>query len=90
MLPTAYEGHAQRARTDREAGYIDITQYRSAAPGKDAVPPVIERIEQLQQRGYAPSDIAILVTGIRKNVCQAYSNGSNRVIWLPGRLWAAG
>lgn len=40
------------SQTDRQEG-------KQSEP--KAVPPVIERIEELQERGYAPSDIAILV-----------------------------
>ncbi len=60
MLAEAYSGHAQKPKSDREEGYVTITVYDANADG-EYVPPVIEKIEELQSRGYAPGDIAVLV-----------------------------
>lgn len=62
-LKNAYQAHAQQPKeTKNKQGYINITRYaKNPNEQSELLPPVIERIEQLQQRGYTPSDIAILV-----------------------------
>lgn len=60
MLADAYKNHAQQVPGNHESGYVNLTCYDCDEEGK-AVPPVISRIEELQARGYRPSDIAILV-----------------------------
>ncbi|MDR2885185.1 MAG: UvrD-helicase domain-containing protein, partial [Rikenellaceae bacterium] len=63
LLPGAYYGHAQNPMPDKQGGYVTVTL--RAAVGKDEQPegpdPVILRVEELQARGFAPADIAILV-----------------------------
>ena len=61
MLIKAYEGHAQTPKDETWKGYVTIIQYRCKDENDETVPPVIRQIEALQARGYAPSDIAILV-----------------------------
>ncbi len=62
MLRKAYASHAQKPRDKAWKGYITLTQYRhDENEDTETFPPVIGRIEELQARGYAPSDIAILV-----------------------------
>ena len=60
MLKNAYEGHAQDVPKRHDEGYVNVTYYPLNEDRK-AVPPIISRIEELQERGYAPTDIAILV-----------------------------
>lgn len=60
MLEKAYEDHEQHAVSEEEKGYVNVTFYGEDDNG-DTAPPVITRIEELQDRGYAPGDIAILV-----------------------------
>lgn len=60
MLRNAYEDHSQNVPAHEDEGYVNITFYCLDDEQK-AVPPVIERIEELQRRGYRPSDIAVLV-----------------------------
>lgn len=55
----AYADCRQEWLTENAGGYVTITHYDS--PDRDAVPPVVELVEQLQQRGYNAGDIAILV-----------------------------
>jgi len=53
----AYSDRIQEANDTAERGYVTVLQY-----GRDEeVHPVIKRIEELESRGYLPSDIAILV-----------------------------
>ncbi len=61
ILSMAYTAHTQQTPDNGKiGGYTSITTY-----GKDAqgiyTPPVISMVEELQRRGYAPGDIAILV-----------------------------
>jgi ATP-dependent exoDNAse (exonuclease V) beta subunit len=60
MLLTAYAGHEQAAAESNDTGYVNVTYYDRAESGRK-IPPVIRRIEELQRRGYRPSDIAVLV-----------------------------
>lgn len=60
MLSEAYRDHAQKPKSDRDEGYVTITVYDANGEGV-YVPPVVEKIEELQSRGYAPRDIAVLV-----------------------------
>ncbi len=60
MLVKAYREHKQFAKTDGFEGYVNITKYGEI---DDFIPPVIKRIEDMQERGYKPKDIAILVRG---------------------------
>lgn len=60
MLRDAYDNHYQNVTARENEGYVNITCYPLNEEQK-AVPPIIQRIEELQQRGYRPSDIAILV-----------------------------
>ncbi|MFI3331089.1 MAG: UvrD-helicase domain-containing protein [Rikenellaceae bacterium] len=59
MLKNAYTDHAQKTFSDEKKGYVNITFNEVQDP--ESKPLVIERIEQLQERGYEPGDIAILV-----------------------------
>ena len=61
MLRKAYAGHVQTPRKEEWKGYVTITRYRPHEEGGENFPPVISRLEELQARGYAPGDIAILV-----------------------------
>lgn len=56
MVGEAYIDYLQNPADKRELGYVTFESYP-----KDAVHPVIARTEDLQARGYRPSDIAILV-----------------------------
>ncbi len=56
-LSDAYAGHAQRSRRKAPAaGYVSIETFAEK-------PPVVERIRELLDRGFRPSDIMILVRG---------------------------
>ncbi len=61
-LKKAYKDYLQTPgpREDQQGGYVTLTYYGRDETGI-AVPPVIRMIETLQERGYAPRDIAILV-----------------------------
>lgn len=60
MLASAYKDLYQKHHQSPDAGYVSLTEYDPADEGvQQAV--VIETIENLQQRGYAPGEIAILV-----------------------------
>ncbi len=62
MLQTAYKHHEQQSKASTgKRGYVNITLYHEDPENKNSIPPVIEHIKQLQARGYAPGDIAILV-----------------------------
>ncbi len=60
MMEEAYRGHIQQPKSEKEEGYVTITVYDAGGNG-EYVPPVIEKIEELQSRGYAPGEIAVLV-----------------------------
>lgn len=60
-LARAYEGHAQRWTKGAGRGWVTITE-------RDDLAPVIERIEDLQRRGFRAGDIAILVRTKREGV----------------------
>ena len=69
MLANAYEQHWQQSAKAPENGYIRITQFAREFKEEEAdKPPVIATVEELQQRGYSPSDIAILVRYNRDGV----------------------
>lgn len=69
MLANAYEQHRQQSAKAPENGYIRITQFAREFKEEEAdKPPVIATVEELQQRGYSPSDIAILVRYNRDGV----------------------
>lgn len=59
MLQHAYEGHHQQAHAAADSGYVRVVTYDKEQHQEK--PYVIEVIEELQQRGYKPGDIAILV-----------------------------
>lgn len=61
MLSTAYENQSQKPRNSTQEGYINITFYGKSGDDERPIPPVIAHIEDLQRRGFSPSDIAILV-----------------------------
>lgn len=56
----AYRDHMQMIPEGKEGGYVTVTNYEKNEDGV-AVPPVIELITELQERGYAPKDITLLV-----------------------------
>ncbi len=60
MLSDAYTGHTQRPRSEADEGYVTFTVYGPDAGG-NYLPPIVERIEELQSRGYRAGDIAVLV-----------------------------
>ncbi|MDR0907778.1 MAG: UvrD-helicase domain-containing protein [Rikenellaceae bacterium] len=60
LLAVAYSDHTQKSKPDAGKGYVTVTIYDRDAEG-EYTPPVISKIEELQQRGYAPGDIAVLV-----------------------------
>lgn len=60
MLAEAYRGHTQIPHSDVDEGYVTLTVYGSDVDG-NYIPPVVERIEELQLRGYRAGDIAVLV-----------------------------
>lgn len=57
MVHEAYADHAQEVKPDAREGYVTVLSYDK----KSAPHPAIARIEELQQRGYRASDIAVLV-----------------------------
>ena len=59
MLKDAYVGHHQKAHAAADSGYVRVVAYDKEQHQEK--PCVIEVIEELQQRGYEPGDIAILV-----------------------------
>ena len=62
MLDAAYWEHAQRPKSREWKGCVSITQYpKTDDTGAEVLPPVVARIEELQSRGFAPGEIAILV-----------------------------
>jgi ATP-dependent exoDNAse (exonuclease V) beta subunit len=60
MLTEAYRDHTQKPGGDADEGYVTLTVY---GPDNEGVytPPVVERIEELQSRGFRAGDIAVLV-----------------------------
>jgi ATP-dependent exoDNAse (exonuclease V) beta subunit len=60
MLAEAYRDHTQKPKSDADEGYVTLTVYDANDNG-EWIPPVVERIEELQSRGYASGDIAVLV-----------------------------
>ncbi|MBQ4278382.1 MAG: UvrD-helicase domain-containing protein [Rikenellaceae bacterium] len=68
LLDRAYEGHAQHPRAEDHTGYIRVTEYATPADEADRHPEVIGLVEELQQRGYAPQEIAILVRYNREGI----------------------
>lgn len=56
----AYSDYLQTVPENREGGFATVTYYGANADN-EYIPPVIETIEELQKRGYAARDIAILV-----------------------------
>ncbi len=64
LLKNAYMQHCQKWIKDPESGYVRITQFNKDFKEEDEdKPPVIATVEELQQRGYSPGEIAILVRG---------------------------
>ncbi len=62
MLQRAYDGQAQQPKRSLDAGYVRITLLaRSAAESEAGKSPIIAQVEELQERGFAPEEIAILV-----------------------------
>lgn len=58
-IKDAYADCQQIPNAKQEGGYVTVTYYDGKE--KNPVPPVIEMVEQLQERGYRAGDIAILV-----------------------------
>ncbi len=66
MPRAAYAGHGQTTPEGKRGGYVTLTMARPGdESGKDAL---VERVEELQRRGFGPSEIAILVR--RRNEAQ--------------------
>lgn len=62
MLINAYHEHKQQGHKALNEGYVRITSFNKDFNEEETdKAPVIATIEELQQRGYAPGDIAILV-----------------------------
>lgn len=59
-MRTAYSDYLQEPAGGKEGGYATVTCY-DKTKGAKTLPPVIETIEELQDRGYAARDIAVLV-----------------------------
>lgn len=57
MVTEAYEEFAQEVKPNATEGYVTVLSYDK----KSTPHPAIARIEELQQRGYRASDIAVLV-----------------------------
>ena len=57
LVTTAYKGHTQKVKEGAESGYVTVELYDK----EYTIHPAIRRIEELQERGYKASDIAILV-----------------------------
>ncbi len=54
MLQNAYRGHAQTPKKKGESkGFVEVTTYAQT-------PPIVERIKEIIDRGFKPSDIMIL------------------------------
>lgn len=60
MLDLAYKNHHQQSVSDEKQGYVNLIYYTKNEDDQ-YVPPVITHVEQLQEQGYAPGEIAILV-----------------------------
>ncbi len=61
VLARAYEGHEQRSVRGSGQGYVTIAE-------RDDLSLVIERVEDLQRRGFSAGDIAILVSKGREGI----------------------
>ena len=61
MLQRAYEGQAQHPQRSQDVGYVCITLLPKRPAEEEEKSPIITRIEELQERGFAPEEIAILV-----------------------------
>lgn len=59
VVSRAYGEHAQQPAGRRTGGHVTVTYYGLA--DEEPVPPVIRKIEELQERGFGPGDIAVLV-----------------------------
>ncbi|MCD7969767.1 MAG: UvrD-helicase domain-containing protein [Alistipes sp.] len=59
LITNAYREHSQQACGNKEGGYVTVTYYGTGE--QEVIPPVIRRIEQLQDRGFQAGDIAVLV-----------------------------
>ena len=65
MLAKAYQKHRQQGNKALQEGYVRITSFdKDFELEETEKAPIIATIEELQERGYTPGDIAILV---RKN-----------------------
>ena len=53
LIADAYAGHRQKVAKEQQQGYVRIVQHGES--------PLVRIIEELQERGYAPSDIAVVV-----------------------------
>ncbi len=60
MVEEAYSGHAQYPAMQGTGGFITVT-FLDRFKNPEEKDPVITRIEELQERGYRPGDIAVLV-----------------------------
>ncbi len=58
MIPQAYADYEQKANDDSTRGYVTLCTY-DKRDNQD--PPIIERIKELQDRGYRPEDIGIII-----------------------------
>lgn len=62
LLSGAYTHLEQRSNDTSDSGYVTVTSYDNKdSESQGIMPPIIERIEDLQRRGYAPGQIAIVV-----------------------------
>ena len=60
MLQRAYEGQAQHPKRSQDIGYVRITLLPKQLPVDEEKSPIITLVEELQERGFAPEEIAIL------------------------------
>lgn len=64
MLADAYRGHEQKAHDKSGEGMVRVTYYGQEKKGKQdkqAAPPIISAVEDLQRRGFRAEDIAVIV-----------------------------
>ncbi len=60
LLAKAYEDHAQQPRRSDNGGYVQV-DLLPAREDPEQKPALVERVEELQRRGFSPDQIAILV-----------------------------
>lgn len=61
VLARAYEGHEQRSVKGAGKGYAKVEMHEKDDDETSDIPLVISKIDDLQQRGFRPGEIAILV-----------------------------